>query len=64
MEANHSGIVLGGALGHTSSYIDLIIFDGDNSLKLIETFIKEKDLINATSIQFFAAGKEGRRTFL
>ena len=64
LKADLSGDLLGGASGTNYSYIDLVIYDGDRSLKLIHETLVEKQLPSGTSIHFFAKGNEARRIVL
>ena len=59
-----SGRLLGGALGRQNAYIDLLIYDGAESLRLIEQVIREKGLPSGTSINYFAHSKRGHRIVL
>ncbi len=56
-----SGRVLGGAVGRQSAYIDLLLFDGRNSLELVQRVVRGKGPLSGASIDFFAKGKRGYR---
>ena len=58
---DHSGRVLGGAIGMINCYIDIMIFDGDQSIRSIAEVLEQRGLPPGTSIQFFVKGSEGRR---
>ena len=48
-----SGRVLGGATGFNNAYIDLLVFDGQNSIDLIEQSMQLQNLATKFSIQPF-----------
>lgn len=54
LSSNLSGRVFGGALGLSAAYIDLVIFDGNESLRLIEQAMDEQELSEHYSIEPFA----------
>ncbi|MEM1442206.1 MAG: hypothetical protein AAGF67_07680, partial [Verrucomicrobiota bacterium] len=64
LRENHAGRTLGGASGTTSAYLDVLIYDRDRSMNLIEAILRERSLPEGTGIHFFASGNEGRRVFL
>jgi hypothetical protein len=59
-----SGRVLGGACGIGQSYIDLILFDGAASVKVVRDILKRRKLPPETSINFFAKEKLSQRVIL
>jgi hypothetical protein len=61
LKSAFSGQVLGGAYGTSNAYIDLMIFDGVNSLEIIKNVLREKQLPPGTEIHFFAKEKRGHR---
>jgi hypothetical protein len=56
-----SGRHLGGALGARFAYIELLLFDGAQSLDLVKKVLQAHNLPNGTSIEFFADIKRGNR---
>jgi len=64
LKAHQSGNVLGGAYGINHTYIDLILFDGQESLELVRKVLKEKKLPAGSEIHFFAKEKRGHRIVL
>lgn len=64
LESAQSGRVLGGAMGTQKAYIDLMIFDGEASLKIIQQILKEQKMPPGTEIHFFAKEKRGHRVVL
>lgn len=61
LRADASGRLLGGAMGSSNVYVDLLIYDGAGSLHIIEQVIREKGLPSGTTINFFAHDKRGHR---
>lgn len=61
---NGSGGVLGGAIGLENTYLDLIIFDGEDSLSAIKKVLQELKFSSGTCVHFFVSGNEGRRIVL
>src|SRR6266498_1638891 len=59
-----SGRLLGGAFGTRFGYIDLLLFDGRNSLEIVERILHERNLPTGTAINFFAKEKSGQRVVL
>jgi hypothetical protein len=59
-----SGRVLGGAFGTKFGYIDLLLFDGRNSLKIVECVLREQNLPAGTAINFFAKEKTAQRVII
>ena len=64
LKPTDSGRVLGGAFGSRYGYIDLLLYDGQNSLKLVESALRLKPLPAGTEIHFFAKEKRGHRIVL
>ena len=58
------GRVLGGAFGNQNAYIDLMIFDGQNSIEIIRQVLMKQKLPAGTSINYFAKEKRGHRIVL
>jgi hypothetical protein len=52
-----SGRLIGGALGVNSAYIDLMVFDGANSLEIIRGVLREIGAPKGSSINYFAREK-------
>ena len=59
-----SGRVLGGAFGTQFGYIDLLLFDGRNSLDIVERILRKQMLPAGTAINFFAKEKASQRIIL
>ena len=59
-----SGRVLGGAFGTQFGYIDLLLFDGRNSLEIVERVLRKHNLPAGTAINFFAKEKISQRVVL
>ena len=58
------GRVLGGAFGNQNAYIDLLIFDGQNSIEIVRRVLMDQKLPSGTSINYFAKEKRGHRLVL
>lgn len=56
-----SGRLLGGAWGRENAYIDLLLFDGANSIEIVKTVLHEKALPPGSSINYFAKEKRKYR---
>ena len=56
-----SGKVLGGALGLEHAYIDLLVFDGANSVALIESALRPLQLPAGTTLEHFARSRAAER---
>lgn len=54
---SHSGQLIGGAMGLQRAYVDLVIYDGEQSLNLIETTARELQLPEGTAIHHFARSR-------
>jgi hypothetical protein len=59
-----SGRVIGGAHGARFAYVDLLVFDGEASLDIIQQVLREKNVPAGSSIDFFAKEKEENRIVL
>jgi hypothetical protein len=59
-----SGRVLGGAFGTHFGYIDLLLFDGRNSLEIVGRVLRKQNLPAGTAINFFAKEKISQRVIL
>ena len=57
------GRLLGGALGTQNAYIDLLLFDGGNSVETLRRVVKQHELPAGTTINYFAKEKRGHRMF-
>lgn len=64
LELAASGRVLGGAMGLEHAYVDLLLFDGTNSLDIVQRVLREKRLPAGTSIEYFAKSKQSERVRL
>lgn len=53
LENEQSGRVLGGAFGVNESYIDLILFDGDNSRRIVEETLAGLQLAGRSRLESF-----------
>jgi hypothetical protein len=58
------GRLLGGAFGNQNAYIDLMIFDGHNSIEIVRQVLMGHTLSGGTSINYFAKEKRGHRIVL
>ena len=61
LEANSGGKVFGGATGHVNFYIDVLIYDGDESLEIIKSVLRSRNLPDDTAIHYFEKGREIHR---
>jgi hypothetical protein len=59
-----SGQHIGGAMGRRLAYIDLLLFDGANSIALVLETLRRQGLPEGTSINYFAHEKRGHRVVL
>ena len=64
LEPEASGQVLGGAMGRRHAYIDLLLFDGTNSINLVLNTLRKRKLPAGTSLNYFAHEKRGHRMIL
>ena len=64
LQAEQSGRVLGRAFGTQFGYIDLMLFDGQNSVQIVERVLREQNLPAGTAIDFFAKEKAVQRVVL
>ncbi len=60
LEAEASGISIGGATGYTNCYIDLALYDGARSLEIVQKVLRKRRVPKQTCIHFFTTdrGKE------
>jgi len=58
------GRVLGGAFGNQNAYIDLMTFNGQNSIEIVRHVLMKQKLPDRTSINYFAKEKRGHRIVL
>jgi hypothetical protein len=61
LKSAESGRLLGGALGSKFAYIDLLIFDGNRSLEIVQRVLQEQKLPSGTAINFFAKEKAAQK---
>jgi hypothetical protein len=54
LESERSGRTLGGAFGTSASYIDLLLLDGGNSLRIVQDTLDGLQLQGRSRIEFFA----------
>jgi hypothetical protein len=59
-----SGRLMGGAWGVNSAYVDLMIFDGANSVEIVRRVLGEVGVPKGSSINYFAREKVGWRVVL
>lgn len=64
MKLDSNGRLLGGAFGTQNAYIDLLLFDGNNSLETVRRVLMSQNLPAGTSINYFAKEKRGHRIVL
>jgi hypothetical protein len=64
LEPAGSGRHVGGAMGRRFAYIDLLLFDGANSIALVLETLRRLRLPKGTSINYFAHEKRGHRVVL
>lgn len=63
LQAEASGISLGGATGHENCYIDLALYDGEQSLKVVKKVLRKHRVPTRTKIHFFTSD-HGREVIL
>jgi len=61
MKSDSNGRLLGGAFGTQNAYIDLMLFDGVNSLETVRRVLENHNLPSGTSINYFAKEKRGHK---
>jgi hypothetical protein len=64
LKSEQSGRVLGGAFGTQFAYLDLMLFDRQNSVQIVERVLREQNLPAGTAINFFAREKLSQRVVL
>jgi hypothetical protein len=64
LEPAASGRLIGGALGRRFAYIDMLLFDGADSLSIVRDTLRDLRLPRGTSLNFFAHEKRGHRVVL
>lgn len=64
LSAKASGQHIGGGLGSSFAYIDLLLFDGSESLGIVKRVLQESNLPKGTLIDFFGKEKRGQRIVL
>ena len=64
LERAANGRHLGGAMGRSLVYIDLLLFDGTESMNLVMSTLRRMRLPAGTSISYFAHEKRGYRVVL
>jgi hypothetical protein len=64
LKLDSNGQSLGGALGTQNAYIDLLLFDGANSLETVRRVLAAQNLPVGTAINYFAKEKRGFRIVL
>lgn len=57
----HAGRIVGGAFGSQYGYIDLLVFNGERSLAVIQNTLRAQKVPAGTMIEFFAREKRGQR---
>lgn len=58
------GRCIGGAFGKQRSYVDLLVFDGENSVKEVRETLSPLALPRGSMIEYFARNKRGQRIVL
>lgn len=58
LKASGAGQLFGGSLGEVNAYIDLAIYDGERSIEIIKSVLKERSLPSETTIHFFDKDRE------
>jgi hypothetical protein len=61
LNPEQSGRVLGWAFGPQFACLDLMVFDGQNSIQIVERVLREQNLPAGTAINFFAREKLSQR---
>jgi hypothetical protein len=64
LKSESNGRLLGGAFGTQNAYIDLMLFDGVNSIETVRRVLSDQKLPSGTSINYFAKEKRGHRIVL
>ena len=64
LNSDQTGRVLGGAFGTQFAYLDLMLFDAQNSVRTVERVLREQNLPPGTTINFFAREKVSQRVTL
>jgi hypothetical protein len=64
LKESKSGRLLGGALGTSNAYIDLLLLDGAASIEIVRRVLREQGLPAGSSINYFAKEKRGHRILL
>ena len=64
LKAEQTGRVIGRAFGTQFAYLDLMLFDGKNSVQVIERVLREQNLPAGTAIHYFAREKAAQRVVL
>ena len=54
---NKSGAGLGGATGSANTYVDFVIYDGDESVRQIQQMLRKQRLPKETAIRYFTEDK-------
>jgi hypothetical protein len=60
LEPAHAGRALGGAHGVEHAYIDLLLYDGANSIEIVRRVLRQQDLPPGATINYFAKEKADR----
>jgi hypothetical protein len=58
LERDCSGVGLGGATGRERTYIDLMLYDGEASMKLLKSTLKKLAIPGGCEIRYFTKDKE------
>jgi hypothetical protein len=64
LKKSASGRLLGGAWGTVNAYIDLLLFDGQESNKIVRSVFVDRALPGGSSINYFAKEKRGHKMVL
>lgn len=64
LKEGDSGRCLGGGMAPERAYVDLLVFDGEKSLKIVQKTLRILGLPRGTMIEFFVREKRARRIAL
>lgn len=57
LEAEGAGISLGGATGSENCYMDFALYDGDRSLEMVKSVLRQHKVPRGTTIRFFTTDR-------
>ncbi len=64
LKSGASGRLIGGAFGRRNAYLDLMLFDGANSIAIVQQVLRDHGLPEGSSINYFAKEKRGHRVLI